>query len=116
MGWATGAWATGAWYGTAWFGGSDSGTAITNSNATQPTGNSYNVCQISGHRAKPGELVERWDGLLVLPRFSEPRSEQDFVRVHAEKLDGSIRPEPAQDNFITTDIDPSDLYNLWLHQ
>ena len=86
-----------------WQGEAETGTAITNTGATQPTGNSYNTCQLSGYRAKPGELVERWDGLLVLPRFSEPRNEQDFVRVHAEKLSGSIRPE-AIDNFITTSV------------
>ena len=104
--WADGVWAPGFWAADLWVGlGADTGTSITNTSATQPTGNSYSVCQLSGYRAKPGELTQRWDGLWVLPRFSESRSEQDFIRVHAEKLEGSIRPE-SEDTFISADLDP----------
>jgi hypothetical protein len=69
-------------------------TPITNSNATTDTPNRYNICDRSGFRAKPGELVRTWDGLMVLPEFWEPRNDQDFVRVRAESQSGSKRPEP----------------------
>jgi len=85
-----------------------SGTPIENSNATPYWGNSYNVCQRSGKKCKPGTLVREWTGLWVHPDYLDRRSEQDFVRVSAEKLTGSIRPEP-EDKFISTAISPNDL-------
>jgi len=83
------------------------GTPLTNATAG-PMAPSYEICQVSGFKAERGELVERWDGLFVLPRFNEPRNEQDFIRPQAEKLEGSIRPEPGN-VFITTRVLPEDL-------
>ena len=83
-------------------------TDVVNTNAAPYWGNANNVCQISGFKAKPGQLVTRWDGLLVLPKFSEPRNDQDFVRVKPERQRGSIRPEAA-DNFVSTAITADDL-------
>ena len=73
---------------------------ITNDTATTDDGK-YNVCQLSGFRAKPGELVRRWDGLMVLPKFIEPRHSQDRVRGHADEISGSLRPEKT-DQFTET--------------
>ena len=94
------AWGTswGASFGNSW--GTVAVSGIVNTEATQPTANSYNVCQRSGKRYKPGALVQEWTGLWVYPDYLDHRSQQDFVRVHAEKLDGSIRPE-AQDVFLS---------------
>ena len=83
-------------------------TDITNDNATTTFGNTYNICDVSGFRARPGELVRRWDGVWVLPEFWEPRHPQDFVRAKAERLTGSIRPE-SPDLFISTAVLASDL-------
>ena len=83
-------------------------TDITNSNATAYWGNTYNVCQRSGRKYKPGTLIqESYTGLWVHPDHAEPRHPQLAVRVKAERLTGSIRPEPAPDTFITTAIDPA---------
>ena len=84
-------------------------TDITNDGATAPANNTYNICNISGFRAKPGELVRRWDGMMVLPEFTEQRHPQDFTQaIPAEKHDGSVSPE-SSDNFITTAISADDL-------
>ena len=85
-----------------------SGNVISNSGATQTWGNTYTMCQVSGFRAKPGELQRRWDGLWVLPQFHEPRNAQDFVRGKSELLTGSERPESAP-VFITTAVTQDDL-------
>ncbi len=84
------------------------GTTIENSGATPYWNNSYNICQRSGKKVKPGTLVVEWTGLKVHPDYLDIRSEQDFVRVRAEKLTGSVRPEAAN-KFITTAISADDL-------
>ena len=81
-------------------------TEITNDTATEDTGNRYEVCALSGFRAKPGQLIRRWDGFWVLPKFFEPRNEQDLLRAKSENQHGSIRPEPSTDQFIS-DLYPS---------
>ena len=81
---------------------------ITNSDAGVDTENRYNVCQRSGFRAKPGELVEDGYGAWVLPKYAEPRHLQDFVRSLPDQLEGSVRPEPT-DTFITTAVTIDDL-------
>jgi hypothetical protein len=84
----------------------NAGTTIANTNATTHP-SSLNVCQISGFRAARGQLTQRWDGVYCLPEYNNPREEQDFVRPRAEKLRGSVRPEPP-DRFVGT-ISASDL-------
>ena len=69
-------------------------TPITNSTATTDTPNRYNICQRSGFRAKPGELVKDAYGEMVLPEFADSRHDQEFVRVRAENQQGAKRPEP----------------------
>ena len=81
---------------------------ITNTDAIADTDNRFNVCQFSGFRALPGELVESGYGEMVLPRFAEPRNIQERVRAQAENLQGSPRHE-ATDIFITTEITADDL-------
>ena len=76
--------------------------AIANTDAISDSSNRYNVCQFSGFRALPDELVESGYGELVLPKYSEPRHMQDFVTVRAEHLEGSPRNE-APDVFIDND-------------
>lgn len=86
-------------------------TDITNTTATEDNGK-YNICQLSGFRAKPGGLVRRWDGLLVLPEFNESRHPQDFVRSFVDEISGSTRPEHT-DRFIDDEypsgVQPEDL-------
>ena len=82
--------------------------SITNTEAVQDSSNRYNVCQFSGFRALPDELVESGYGELVLPKYAEPRHMQDFVTNRAEELPGSPRNE-APDVFITDEITIDDL-------
>ena len=86
------------------------GTPITNSTATSYWPNANTVCQRSGRKVKPGTLVREWTGLMVHPDYLDRRSPQDQVRVHAEELAGSVRPEPASDYFLSEgEVTSSDL-------
>ncbi len=78
-------------------------TDITNDTATEYDGK-VSVCMLSGFKAKPGQLIKRWDGLWVLRKFWEPRHPGEMLRAKSENQHGSIRPEPSTDQFI------SDLY------
>ncbi len=86
----------------------ESGTTIENTGATPYWNNANTVCQRSGKKVKPGVLVLEWTNLWVHPDYLDIRSPQDFVRVRAEELRGSIRPE-AENVFITTRVLASDL-------
>lgn len=72
---------------------------ISNSTATEDSGNRYNICQRTGFRVKPGQLVEDAYGALVRPDSVDRRHPQEFIRPLAEELTGSQYPE-ATDNFI----------------
>ena len=82
--------------------------SIVNTEAIADSSNRFNVCQMSGFKALPGELVESGYGELVLPKYAEPRHMQERVRVRAEQLEGSPRNE-APDVFITDEITIDDL-------
>jgi len=81
---------------------------IVNTNTFEDSGNRFNVCQVSGFKVRPRELVKQWDGSKVRPESFDVRNEQDYVRVHAEQLTGPIRPE-TDNVFISTSIAPEDL-------
>ena len=68
---------------------------ITNSNGTTDVPANYEVCERTGFRVKPGELVKEWDGTMVRPESWEARHPQDFIRIRAERQRGSENPEPA---------------------
>lgn len=61
--------------------------------------NSYNIDQRTGFKVLPGSLITDWTGTKTLREHADPREFQFRVRVTAELLEGSIRPEP-EDNFI----------------
>jgi len=77
---------------------------IPNANATTGPTN-YEICERTGFRVKPGELVEEWNGVMVRQRSFEHRHPQDFVRSSSEKLEGSKRPE--QDDRFVSDLYPT---------
>lgn len=83
------------------------GTPIENTNATTDTPNRYNICDRSGFKAKPGELVRTWDGLMVLPEFWEPRNMQDLVTSRPERQRGAKRPEPVGNERLIEDEYPN---------
>lgn len=87
--------------------GANEGTVIQNLSATTDSGNRYEICDRSGFRAKPGQLVETWDGLMVLPEFWEPRNMQDFVSSRAERQSGAQRPEPVGSETFVEDTHPN---------
>lgn len=51
----------------------------------------YEICQLSGFKVKPEDLVRRWDGLWVKREFVEGRHPQDFTQARPEHP----RPSPA---------------------
>jgi len=81
---------------------------IQNTGANTDPGNNFCICQISGWRYKPGELKRQWDGLWVGPDRYTERHPQDFIKVRAESLTGSKRPE-GSDTFISTAVTQDDL-------
>ena len=89
------------------FGTAFGGTAIENNDAVEDTKNRYNICDVSGFKAKPGELVRRWDGMWVLPEFNEPRNQQDFAYSRSEKQRGAKRPEPVGSETMVSDLYPN---------
>ena len=87
-----------------------SGTPIVNTTASTDAPNRYNICDVSGFKAKPGELREQWNGLFVLPEYWTARNEQDFLRGKPESQRGALKPEPiGNETFITTAISADDL-------
>jgi len=68
------------------------GTPIENANATQYTGRD-NICDRTGFRALPGELVKDAYGNMVLKRYRDSRHPQEFVRSTPERRHGPKRRE-----------------------
>lgn len=50
---------------------------VTNNDATSYGGRN-SICQRSGFKAKPEQLVKDWTGLWVLPQFKDTRNPQDL--------------------------------------
>jgi hypothetical protein len=80
----------------------------TNSNSETDSGGRYNICQRTGFKVLPGELLQEWNGLLVRPESFEARHPQDFVRSKAERQTGPQNPEP-DDTFISTSVSAESL-------
>ena len=86
--------------------GQERGTLIENTNAV-PDDAKYNVCDESGWKAKPSELVPTWDGLLVLPEFHTPKHPLLNERSRgAERQRGALRREPIGDERFIEDAYP----------
>jgi len=84
-------------------------TPIVNTNAVTDIGNRYNICQRSGRKAYPGELVkDPYTGAWVMPEYIDPYPHQLRVQATAELLRGAERPE-QDDTFIDSITDPSDI-------
>lgn len=66
------------------------------------------ICDRSGFEYPLRELVKTWDGLMVHPRWHEPRHPQDFVTGRKESALPYSRPEAA-DRFLSAPVLPSDL-------
>lgn len=84
-------------------------TDITNDNATTPDFTGYEICDKSGFRAYPGELVR--DGHSrnwVLPRFADAEQPNELRHHRSESGKGPINAE-ISDNFITTTVTIDDL-------
>ena len=83
---------------------------IQNTNAVTDVPVNYLICDRSGFkiRIKAG-LMEEWNGVMVRIDSFENRNVQDFVGNRAEVLEGSIRPEPAEDTFVeVNEVQPGD--------
>lgn len=67
------------------------------------------ICDRSGFKYPLSVLVRTWDGLLVHPRWWEPRHPQDYVTGRRESVLPYTSPEPA-DVFLTTNqVQPGSL-------
>ena len=84
------------------------GTAVTNSEATQDVPTNNEICYRTGFRLKRGKLKEEWQGILVRAKSFEARNSQEFIRGFPENPKGSPRPEQP-DRFTTGFGDLSDL-------
>jgi len=72
--------------------------------------NNFLICDRSGFRqtVKKG-LQEEWNNVQVREESWEAQNQQDFVGNRAEVLEGSIRPEPAEDTFVeVNEVQPGD--------
>lgn len=69
----------------------------------------YDVCDLSGFKAKRGQLVKQWNGLWVLPEYVERRNPQDLIRARGEKPPAQLSPEPDDDYLTTNEVTTDDL-------
>lgn len=86
--------------------GANEGVVIQNTNATPYWSNTYEICDVSGRKCKPGVLVERWDGLMVHPDHWEPRHPQELLRPTHERGQGATRPDDTNREQYVEDIYP----------
>ena len=77
----------------------EAGTPITNSNATTDVPVNFTICDRTGFRVLPHELMRDGYGMMVRPESHENRHPQEFVRSTTDKQTGSVRPEQA-DRFL----------------
>ena len=86
----------------------ETGTPIVNADSTTNVATNYEQCDRSGFRVMPGELVRNWDGVYTRSKSYDPKHPQLLIRSVADKIKGSIRPEP-DNNFLTEDVTADDL-------
>ena len=81
---------------------SNEGTSVTNAAAESTTHSGYEICQISGKKAFPGELVrDPYSKLWVLPQYADVQP-REGMRYRTRKYANGAR-FPEQDlNTITT--------------
>ena len=84
------------------------GTTIANTNADTRSFSGNEICDRTGFKVLPGDLVEEWNGHMVRPESFEPQQPQDKLRSRPDKLPGSVSPEPS-DTFISTAVSADDL-------
>ena len=77
----------------------EAGTTIANSNATTDVPTQYTICDRTGFRVLPHELMRDGYGMMVRPESYESRHPQEMVRSTTDKQTGSVRPE-APDRFL----------------
>lgn len=78
----------------------------------------YEICQLSGFRALPGDpneprdsdLVEQWNGLWTLRKFRDKRHPMERYQARASER-YSPQPRPEQDDafLATNEVDSEDL-------
>jgi len=78
----------------------EAGSGPVNTGATTYGGRN-SICQRSGWKARPQDLVKDWTGLWVLPQFKDIRNPQDFQKTQIERDRGSVAAERTTDEFIT---------------
>ncbi len=96
--WADNFWSHSFWADGFWSSGTDLGHAITNADATAAPTN-QEVCDRSGFRVYPGELVKNWDGVYTRKQSVDQRHPQLLVRSVSEEFKGSPSPE-SEDSFV----------------
>jgi hypothetical protein len=81
--------------------GPNRGTLIQNLNAIEDTLHRYNVCDRTGFKTRPDQLVTTWDGYKVRPDSWEQKHDQLEVRVQKETHRGALRPsDDGRESFI----------------
>lgn len=82
-------------------------TAWVDDNPT-PIDDGWAVCDFSGFKTKPHDLVKNWDGAMVGRRFVDKRNPQDFVKGVKERPFINPRPESV-DVFLEAPVRAEDL-------
>lgn len=85
------------------------GTEIVNTDSTTSVPVNYEICQVSGTRQLPSEIVKRWDGAWVREKSNDSRHPQEFLRSRSDKLIGSFSPEPDDTFLADGEVKVSDL-------
>jgi len=85
------------------------GTEIVNSAADKTNPTNYEICQVSGIRVLPSEIMRRWDGAWVREKSNDPRHPQEFLRSRSDKLVGSVAPEQEDTFLADNEVQASDL-------
>lgn len=57
------------------------------------------ICDVCGFRFRSRDMQKRWDGLMVCAKDYETRNPQDFVRVHAERINPPVTRPESTDTF-----------------
>ena len=92
--WADDFWADDFWAADFWSTEKVVGHAITNDNAT-PAHTNQEICDRTGFRVYPGELVRNWDGVYTRIKSLDVKPPQLLIRSVPDQQKGSPSPESA---------------------
>lgn len=103
--WGDAFWADDFWTGLA----AETGTIITNTNATTSVPSNYTIDDITGWREYPGTMQETWRGLMTRQRSFDQKHPQENIKGTIDRNVGPQSPEPTERFLADGEITASDL-------